>query len=55
MTKAYSCVRFSTPAQAEGDSKRRQTSMTADYCARQGLTLDTELNLMDLGVSAVWI
>ncbi len=50
--RAYSYVRFSTPEQSKGDSKRRQNSMAADYAKAHGLTLDTELNLMDLGVSA---
>ena len=49
---AYSYVRFSSAAQAEGDSLRRQTEGAADYCKRKGLTLDTELSLRDLGVSA---
>jgi DNA invertase Pin-like site-specific DNA recombinase len=48
----YSYVRFSAPKQAEGDSLRRQTELAADYCRRHGLTLDTSLNLKDLGVSA---
>lgn len=50
--KAYSYIRFSTPEQAQGDSLRRQTSMAAEYCTRHGLTLDTELTMQDLGVSA---
>ena len=50
--KAYSYIRFSTPEQAQGDSKRRQTDLATDYVKRHGLTLDTELNMHDLGVSA---
>jgi DNA invertase Pin-like site-specific DNA recombinase len=50
--KAYSYIRFSTPDQAKGDSKRRQSGMAADYAKQHGLTLDTELSLEDLGVSA---
>jgi DNA invertase Pin-like site-specific DNA recombinase len=50
--KAYSYIRFSTPQQALGDSLRRQTEKAAKYAAGHGLTLDTELNLSDLGVSA---
>ena len=50
--KAYSYIRFSTPEQAKGDSRRRQTDLAADYCARHGLVLDTELKMTDLGVSA---
>jgi DNA invertase Pin-like site-specific DNA recombinase len=49
---AFSDVRFSHPSQLEGDSPRRQTERTADYCSRNGLTLDTSLTLRDLGVSA---
>ncbi|HEY6451612.1 MAG TPA: recombinase family protein, partial [Steroidobacteraceae bacterium] len=50
--KAYSYVRFSTPEQSKGDSLRRQTSMAGAYAARHKLTLDTELTMHDLGVSA---
>ena len=50
--KAYSYLRFSTPEQSKGDSLRRQTALADDYAKRHGLTLDTELNLRDLGVSA---
>jgi DNA invertase Pin-like site-specific DNA recombinase len=50
--RAYSYLRFSTPDQAKGDSLRRQTAMADEYAQRHGLTLDTELNLRDLGVSA---
>jgi DNA invertase Pin-like site-specific DNA recombinase len=50
--KAYSYLRFSTPEQERGDSFRRQTQLAADYAARHGLDLDTELSFQDLGVSA---
>jgi|HubBroStandDraft_1064217.scaffolds.fasta_scaffold79565_1 DNA invertase Pin-like site-specific DNA recombinase len=50
--KAYSYLRFSTPEQSKGDSLRRQTALADDYAKRHGLTLDTELTLRDLGVSA---
>lgn len=50
--KAYSYKRFSTPEQAEGDSLRRQTALAEAYVKRHGLTLDTELTMHDLGVSA---
>jgi Resolvase, N terminal domain/Recombinase/Recombinase zinc beta ribbon domain len=50
--RAYSYVRFSTPQQAHGDSLERQTEKAARYAAEHGLTLDTELSLADLGVSA---
>lgn len=52
MTRAYSYRRFSTPEQAHGDSLRRQTQMAEDYCKRNGLTLDTDLDLTDAGISA---
>jgi DNA invertase Pin-like site-specific DNA recombinase len=50
--KAYSYKRFSTPAQAQGDSLRRQTAMAQAWADREGVPLDTELNLTDEGVSA---
>lgn len=50
--KAYSYKRFSTPAQEQGDSLRRQTKMAQDWADRKGVPLDTELNLTDKGVSA---
>ena len=50
--KAYSYKRFSTPAQAEGDSLRRQTAMAQAWADRMGVPLDTELNLTDEGISA---
>jgi DNA invertase Pin-like site-specific DNA recombinase len=49
---AYSYIRFSTPDQLKGDSLRRQTQATAEWCERNGVTLDTSLTLRDLGVSA---
>jgi DNA invertase Pin-like site-specific DNA recombinase len=48
----YSYVRFSDPSQSAGDSLRRQTEDTAAWCQRNGVHLDTSLNLRDLGVSA---
>jgi DNA invertase Pin-like site-specific DNA recombinase len=50
--RAYSYLRFSSPEQSKGDSQRRQTVLAEEYAKRHGLTLDTELNLKDLGVSA---
>jgi DNA invertase Pin-like site-specific DNA recombinase len=52
MQTVYSYVRFSSPAQAEGDSLRRQTTAAEEYCKKHGWTLDTSLDLRDLGVSA---
>lgn len=52
MARAYSYLRFSTPEQMQGDSFRRQTSLAAEYAAKHGLELDTQLTFHDLGVSA---
>jgi DNA invertase Pin-like site-specific DNA recombinase len=49
---AFSYIRFSTPEQAKGDSLRRQTEATAQWCQRHGITLDTSTTLRDLGKSA---
>lgn len=49
---AYSYIRFSNEAQAEGDSLRRQLEATRSYCHEKGLILDDSLALQDLGVSA---
>jgi DNA invertase Pin-like site-specific DNA recombinase len=51
-TRAYSYIRFSTPSQAAGVSQQRQMDKAAQYASVHGLTLDTELNMTDLGVSA---
>ena len=52
MSLAFSYLRFSSPEQAKGDSIRRQTEATDDWCRRNGVTLDTSLTLRDEGVSA---
>jgi DNA invertase Pin-like site-specific DNA recombinase/predicted nucleotidyltransferase len=53
MVKAYSYLRFSTPEQAKGDSERRQEELIQKYLeTHPELTLDTELELNDKGVSA---
>ena len=49
---AYSYLRFSTPEQAKGDSRRRQTKLAEDYARQYDLLLDKGLNFRDLGVSA---
>src|SRR4051812_18370777 len=49
---AYSYVRFSSPEQAKGDSRRRQEEVRDAWIAKAGATLDTELSLRDEGVSA---
>jgi DNA invertase Pin-like site-specific DNA recombinase len=51
-SKAFSYVRFSSPAQAAGFSLQRQRDKAAAYAAANGLELDTDLKLQDLGVSA---
>lgn len=52
LIKAYSYLRFSTPAQGDGHSKRRQSELAENYARLHGLALDTELTFHDLGVSA---
>lgn len=52
MRKAISYLRFSTPEQEKGDSKRRQATAAVDYATRKGLELDDKLSFQDLGVSA---
>lgn len=49
--RAYSYLRFSTPAQAAGDSLRRQTEKAVNYAVKHDLILDTELKLRDEGRS----
>jgi DNA invertase Pin-like site-specific DNA recombinase len=49
---AYSFVRFSTPEQLKGDSLRRQTQATEEWCRRNGVILDLTTTLHDLGKSA---
>jgi DNA invertase Pin-like site-specific DNA recombinase len=49
---AYSYLRFSTPEQAAGDSRRRQIAMAEKYAADHHLKLDLHLSFRDLGVSA---
>lgn len=50
--KAFSYLRFSTPEQAKGDSRRRQTDKAAQYAAAHGLELDEALTFRDEGKSA---
>jgi DNA invertase Pin-like site-specific DNA recombinase len=49
MTAAISYDRWSTGAQGKGDSGRRQSSAAEDYCARNGLELDSRY--IDRGIS----
>jgi hypothetical protein len=55
MPLAFSYLRFSSPEQAKGDSVRRQTEATADWCQRNNAQLDTSLRLEDRGVSQITI
>src|SRR5947209_7088499 len=48
---AYSYIRFSTPAQALGDSLRRQAEAAKTWCAKNGARFDTSLTFRDLGKS----
>lgn len=52
--KAYSYIRFSSPEQARGDSRRRQSAAAIEYAKEHGLELvkDAEYAFADLGVSA---
>jgi DNA invertase Pin-like site-specific DNA recombinase len=50
--RAYSYRRFSSPQQAAGDSRRRQTEYARRLCEQHGWHLDDSLTLHDLGISA---
>ena len=52
MQTAYSYLRFSSPAQIKGDSRRRQLSLARKYAEGHGLYLDESLTFHDMGVSA---
>jgi DNA invertase Pin-like site-specific DNA recombinase/ribosomal protein L34E len=52
VSKAYSYLRFSTPEQSKGDSRRRQNDAARAYAKQHGLDLDAKLTFQDLGVSA---
>jgi DNA invertase Pin-like site-specific DNA recombinase len=52
MATVYSYLRFSRPEQMKGDSQRRQLAETTAWVKTNGHTLDTSLDLRDLGVSA---
>lgn len=51
MPQVISYTRFSSPKQAKGDSYRRQMDMAHKWCLKNGLTLDTDFVLSDLGIS----
>jgi DNA invertase Pin-like site-specific DNA recombinase len=50
--RAYSYLRFSSPAQAKGDSRRRQEAFAEEIVRAEGALLDTSLSLNDFGKSA---
>lgn len=49
---AYSYIRFSTPKQRLGNSRRRQLEQAEQYCKENNLALDTTLKMTDDGISA---
>ena len=49
--KVYSYIRFSTPDQAKGNSKKRQLEGTKKYAKEKGLVFDESNSLEDLGLS----
>ncbi|WP_010433289.1 recombinase family protein [Vibrio cyclitrophicus] len=51
MAIAYSYIRFSSKAQAEGDSLRRQLQRTKEWCRKNNVEL-SDKNFQDLGISA---
>ena len=52
MTDAYAYVRFSTPEQELGDSRRRQTDVIEQFVAANNLTLQDGRRFHDEGVSS---
>src|SRR4051794_16663450 len=52
MQTGYSYLRYSSPQQGDGDSIRRQTKITADWCKRHDVQLDTSRTYLDRGRSA---
>ncbi|MEZ8863218.1 recombinase family protein [Vibrio sp. 10N.247.311.51] len=51
MAIAYSYIRFSSKAQADGDSLRRQLRRSKEWCERNKIEL-SDKNFQDLGISA---
>jgi DNA invertase Pin-like site-specific DNA recombinase len=52
---AYSYLRFSSPAQADGDSIRRQTALRDAWLKRrEDVVLDTTFNMSDRGLSGYY-
>jgi DNA invertase Pin-like site-specific DNA recombinase len=52
MRVGYSYLRYSSQPQEDGDSVRRQTQKTADWCKRHDVQLDTTRTYLDRGRSA---
>lgn len=52
MRLGFSYLRYSSPQQGDGDSIRRQTKNTADWCKRHDVRLDTTRTFLDRGKSA---
>jgi len=50
--QCYSYLRFSRPEQLKGDSQRRQLELSQKWAAANGYTLDENLSMADLGLSA---
>lgn len=51
-TRCYSYIRFSTPAQAQGDSMERQIRLSREWARQHGIEFDESLCITDLGKSA---
>ena len=52
MRLGFSYLRYSSPQQGDGDSIRRQTKATADWCRRHDVQLDAGRTYLDRGRSA---
>ncbi len=52
MRLAYSYIRFSSPEQKKGDSKRRQLEACEKFCKQHGLELESSRRFYDEGKSA---
>src|SRR3984957_8762789 len=50
--RAYSYLRMSTDLQLKGDSRRRQLEASTAYAAAEGLDLNDDAQLEDIGISA---
>src|ERR1044071_6756634 len=53
MRLAYSYIRFSSPEQKKGDSKRRQIDACEQFCKEHGLLLEKSRSFYDEGKSAL--